>query len=91
MSLEDKLSKIKYEPDTDSHLKPNQEECKTCKKKICTYVCPANVYEWLEDEQKLLIKFENCLECGACRIACEKKCLEWNYPKGPKGVTFKNG
>ena len=91
MSLEDKLSKVKYEPDTQSHLKPDFEKCKTCKKRVCTYVCPANVYEWLEEEQKLLVKYENCLECGACRIACSKKCLEWEYPKGTKGVIFKQG
>lgn len=91
MSIEDKLSKIKYEPDTESHLKPDQEKCKTCKSKVCENVCPANVYEWVEDEQKLLVKYENRLECGACRIVCEKKCIEWEYPKGTKGVTFKNG
>lgn len=91
MSIEDKLSKIKNEPDTESHLKPDQEKCKTCKSKVCENVCPANVYEWVEDEQKLLVKYENCLECGACRIVCEKKCIEWEYPKGTKGVTFKNG
>lgn len=91
MSIEDKLSKIKYEPDTQSHLKPDQEKCKTCKSKICENVCPASVYEWIGEEEKLLVKYENCLECGACRIACEKKCIDWEYPKGTKGVTFKNG
>lgn len=91
MSLEDKLSKIKYEPDTQSHLRPDQQKCLTCKSRICTYVCPASVYEWIEEDKKLLVKYENCLECGACRIACEKKCIEWEYPKGTKGVTFKNG
>ena len=28
---------------------------------------------------------------GACRIACEKKAIDWQYPKGTKGVTFKQG
>lgn len=91
MTLDDKLSKIKYEPDTKSHLNPDMEKCKVCISKICTRVCPAGVYEWLEDENRLLVKFENCLECGACRIMCEKKCLKWEYPKGTKGVTFKRG
>lgn len=91
MTLDDKLSTIKYEPDINSHLNPDFEQCKICKSKICNKICPAGVYEWLEDEKKLLVKYENCLECGACRIACEKKCINWEYPKGTKGVIFKRG
>lgn len=91
MTIEDKLSKVKYTTDTVSHLNPDAEKCKTCKSKVCQYACPAGVYEWIESEQKLLVKYENCLECGACRIVCETKSLGWEYPKGTKGVTFKNG
>lgn len=91
MTLEDKLSKIKYDPDSQSHLRPDQEKCKICKSKVCENICPASVYKWIDEEQKLLVKYENCLECGACRIACEKKCIDWEYPKGTKGVTFKHG
>ena len=31
MTLDDKLSTIKYEPDINSHLNPDFEQCKTCK------------------------------------------------------------
>lgn len=91
MIIEDKLSTVKYNPDNCSHLNPNPDMCKVCKSKICQKVCPAGVYEWVEDEKKLIVKFENCLECGACKIVCETKSLGWQYPKGTKGVTFKNG
>ena len=89
--LDNKLATVKYSTDTVSHLKPCNEDCKECTSKCCTYICPAGVYEWSEEKQKLLVNFENCLECGACRIACEKQSLDWEYPKGTKGVTFKNG
>ena len=87
MTIEDKLSTLKYNTDEASHLKPDMEKCKICKSKICERVCPAGVYEWLEEEQKLLVKYENCLECGACRIAC--KYINWEYPQSGKGVIFK--
>ncbi len=90
-TLEDKLYTVKYNADTISHLQPVQECCRLCQSKICTIICPAGVYEWNEEEQKLIVNFENCLECGACRIACEDKSLGWIYPKGTKGVTFKQG
>ena len=89
--LENKLYTVKYTPDTESHLLPVQECCRVCSSKICTVICPANVYEWDYEKQKLIVKFENCLECGACRIACEDSSLGWCYPKGTKGVMFKQG
>ena len=91
MNLDKNLSTLKYTPDTESHLKPCEADCLTCKYRPCTNVCPAGVYEWLENENKMLVKYENCLECGACRIVCEKKSLGWQYPKGTKGVIFKRG
>ena len=89
MSMDEKLYTVKYTPDTESHLKPDQEQCKKCKSKICTVVCPAKVYEW--NGERNIVKHENCLECGACRIACERNCIEWEYPRGTKGVMFKRG
>lgn len=91
MSIDDRLFKVKYVSDEISHLCPNANDCKVCKSKCCTYICPANVYEWNENENRLIINYENCLECGACRIACEKQSLQWKYPKGTNGVTFKFG
>ena len=91
MNLDKKLYTLKYSPDTQSHLNPDSEQCKTCVSRNCTYICPAGVYEWNEEKNELIINFENCLECGACRIACEKKCIDWQYAKGTKGVTFKQG
>lgn len=90
-TLDDKLAKVKYVPDEEAHLKPDESQCATCCSKVCTYICPAKVYEWDEENKKLIVGHENCLECGACRIACEKKCIKWEYPKGNKGVTFKHG
>ncbi len=90
-NIDDKLFKVKYNSDEIPHLLVNKDQCAICNSKVCTYICPAHVYEWDEENKKLLIGYENCLECGACRIACEKKCIEWQYPKGSKGVTFKHG
>lgn len=90
-NVDDKLFSVKYNPAEKPHLIANQELCKECKEKSCTNFCPAHVYEWDEEGQKLLVGYENCLECGACRIACPSKSIEWDYPKGGCGVTFKCG
>ena len=89
--VEKELSTIKYNPDKVSHLNPDLDMCKICITKVCTKICPASVYSWDKENDKLIVNFDNCLECGACRITCEKKSLKWEYPKGNKGVTFRQG
>lgn len=88
-NLDEKLFTVKYCADICSHLKPVPECCRLCVSKACTIVCPAGVYEWDEEEQKLIVKFENCLECGACRVVCESKSLNGSTLKAQKGVTYK--
>ncbi len=88
-NIDDKLFVLKYKPAEGCHLCVNLENCKKCTNKPCVSFCPAHVYEWNEEEQKLLIGYENCLECGACRIGCPYQSIDWNYPEGGHGVTFK--
>ena len=89
-TIEDKLSTIKYNCDDKSHLNVVQSKCKTCQKRVCTVICPANVYSYDEENDTLKVEYENCLECGACRIACENEAIMWEYPRSSKGVIFKN-
>lgn len=91
MNIEDKLAKIKYKNDTQSHLIVCQKDCQKCKNRSCEKVCPAKVYEYNDELKEMRVNFENCLECGACRIACDKQSLIWDYPKQGYGVTFKKG
>ncbi len=88
-NIDDKLYTVKYNPDEKTHLHPKQDDCVTCIKKTCTFICPANVYTWDIESNRVLVGYENCLECGACRIACEKQSLSWSYPKSGYGVIFK--
>ena len=89
-SIDEKLYTVKTKKCEYSHLIPNQNKCLTCQQKSCTFVCPANVYSWDEKQNKLIVAYENCLECGACRIACEHNCIEWYYPQNGYGITFKH-
>ena len=86
--LENKLKTVKYKCDNESHLAVNQELCKNCKDKICTHICPAGVYSFDDKASQMIIQYENCLECGACKIVC--KSIKWCYPKSGHGVIFKN-
>lgn len=91
MNINDKLASLKYNKDCESHLSVDNDICIRCKDKFCTYICPADVYEWNEEKCIMTIRYENCLECGACKIACEKNNILWKYPNVEHGVKFKKG
>ena len=69
---------VKQVPDTTVVL---------CQEKPCTDFCPARVYEYKDD--KIVVGFEGCLECGACRIACPHNNVDWNYPRAGFGIQFR--
>ena len=89
-SIQNKLTTVKYNCANISHLIVNQDICSKCKEKTCTFICPADVYSLDETTGNIIIQYENCLECGACKIACPKKNIEWNYPNSGCGVVFRN-
>ncbi len=83
--IEEKLSLLKYKSDNSSHIQVDTKSCNACEIKACTFVCPAAVYTCENDELK--VEYENCLECGACKVAC--KAVDWRYPASGKGVVYK--
>ena len=91
--LADRLFLVKYEIDEENcHLViTDPADCKRCEDKPCICRCPAEVYRWEEEEETLEVAYENCLECGACRVACPYDNIDWSYPRGGFGVAYKYG
>lgn len=102
MDIEKKLINVKYKTDDKPHLILNQEICKVCEDRVCLTVCPANVYKQCTLEKKanndvqkdgtmecIDIEYENCLECGACRVACPYEAIDWKYPTAGCGAAYK--
>ncbi|UCC95290.1 MAG: 4Fe-4S dicluster domain-containing protein [Candidatus Omnitrophota bacterium] len=89
LTLEDKLFLVKITKDKISHINIDQTKCRECTTKVCLTVCPANTYEEMNGEIKA--NYENCLECGSCRLACKKGAIDWENPRGGFGVTYSNG
>jgi ferredoxin like protein len=88
LSLEDKLFTVRRKHLSQSHITVDNRLCGECLNRICTYICPAEVYIWDENTCKIDARYENCLECGACRVACEA--IEWVNPAWGEGIAYKN-
>jgi len=88
-SIQDKLSTVKYRCDNTPHLCADQECCVKCETRDCTFVCPAKVWGVNEENNESTCEYENCLECGACRISCPYGTIAWQYPKAGYGIIYK--
>jgi ferredoxin like protein len=89
MKIEEKLAVNKYDIDRESHVKINEEECRSCTDRRCLWACPAGCFNLVED--KLMFSFEGCLECGSCRIVCEKGAIDWTLPRAGFGICYQYG
>ncbi len=86
--VQEKLSTTMFIRHVDSHLRVrDQEICRSCVLRPCVNVCPAGVYSYCEDGG-LSVAYENCLECGSCKIVCEFDNIDWSYPAGGFGVDY---
>ncbi|MEI7641367.1 MAG: 4Fe-4S dicluster domain-containing protein [bacterium] len=88
--IEDKLGLDKFKAFHKAHLtleKKDVDQKKLVEEKL--FICPAKVYT-LNDKNEMVISFENCLECGTCRVVCPEE-IGWEYPMGGHGVTYRFG
>jgi ferredoxin like protein len=92
------LSATKFEVDEENpHIVIDPVGCRTCPSdRSCETSCPAQRYAWDEDSQTMSFDYVGCLECGNCRLVCERLYngapgYSWNYPGIGAGVTYRFG
>ena len=92
MTVDEKLTRNAFKPDTESHIVIDADVCKArCTERYCIRVCPASLYEWNEEADRMVVEHAGCLECGTCLVACSHGALTWRYPKGGYGVQYRYG
>lgn len=99
--MQDKLSDVyfsgtQHEENQPSHItiKDPKACIEICKHEFdcpCTRFCPAQVYEWIEEEKTIRINFTNCLHCQTCEIKDPLQNIVWKLPEGGGGPRYKNG
>ena len=91
IEIKRRLGTLRYTTDSKdhAHITTKPEICVRCPHSRCTFVCPAQCYERIEG--RLVFRYEDCVECGACDIACDQGSVTWNMPRGPYGVRYAYG
>lgn len=95
-SVETKLGTLDWKKAPETHITlrdsgPDSPCATKCKDKPCTKVCPAKVYEWEPAHNKVVVNYENCIECGAARMLCPYDNIAFDWPAGGLGVKYKYG
>ncbi|OGR82689.1 MAG: hypothetical protein A3J74_01720 [Elusimicrobia bacterium RIFCSPHIGHO2_02_FULL_57_9] len=96
VSVEAKLGTLDWKKSPVAHItlrdsSQNAPCVASCKDKPCATVCPAKVYEWEAAHRKIIVNYENCIECGACRMLCPFDNIACDWPDGGMGVKYKYG
>jgi ferredoxin like protein len=90
LNVDDLLARVRYNVDSGRpHIVLNDISCRECAHRSCLYVCPVKAYQWQED--RVVLSWERCMECGACLHVCDREALSWEYPRGGFGVCFRLG
>jgi ferredoxin like protein len=91
MEIKQRLGTVKYSVDGNyPHITVDEAICEKCPHHFCVMACPAQCYTLTKDK-KLVFQYEDCVECGACSIACDQGSVTWHYPKAGNGVIYKYG
>lgn len=95
-SVEAKLGTLEWKKSPETHISLRDASAQSpcvlkCDAKTCAAVCPAKVYEWEAAHRKVVVNYENCIECGACRMLCPYDNIICDWPLGGTGVKYKYG
>ncbi len=91
VEIKRRLATLRYATDAPerAHITVKPAICAKCPHSFCTNVCPAQCYQRIEG--RLVFRYEDCVECGACAIACDQGSVTWKMPRGPYGVRYAYG
>jgi len=86
-SVQEKIDLIRFRLDGASHIRIDPAKCARCTGKPCLTACPAEMFSLSESE--VINSHQGCLECGTCYVVCPLGSVQWQYPRGGFGVSFR--
>lgn len=90
-AVADRLAGNRYDLDDASHIMLDQARARaTGTDQLLIRVCPAHVYSEGPDGT-VLVQYAACLECGTCLAVAAPGTLEWHYPAGGFGISYREG
>lgn len=88
-----------HDEDEQCHLRVPQQDYKKHAQEVYPKYkgieqrfCPAGVYEYVEDDSELGVRFQinsqNCIHCKTCDIKVPNQDIDWTVPEGGDGPKY---
>lgn len=92
LSVTERLALNRYVTDeAESHIVVNQDIARaTGTDDLLIACCPAHVYS-RQPDGTIAVEFAACLECGTCLAIAAPGALQWHYPRGGMGISYREG
>lgn len=91
MRVDEKIALDAFRRDDEPHVRLRRDVCATCTDRVCLRVCPGSLYEIAEGGGEVRVEWSGCLECGTCLVCCPRGAIDWSYPRGGFGVSYRHG
>lgn len=82
-----RLKLSRYNLDREAHIKVDYVKCQACPHRACLTACPAQCY--VAQGTEVMFNYEGCLECGTCLVICDQGAVDWEYPIGGCGISYR--
>lgn len=88
MTIAERLETILFSVDQTPHILVDGQRCGDCAGHPCLNFCPARCFTQ-NGAGGIDFYYVGCLECGTCLLLCEDGAIQWNYPPGGRGVSYR--
>ena len=88
MDATELLSTTIFDVDDQPHIIVDGSKCVNCGDHPCLRFCPAQCFT-AADEGKIDYYYVGCVECGTCLIMCKPEAVQWNFPRGGHGISYR--
>lgn len=91
-TVAERLDRNRYDTDPkQSHIVVDQAAAKAANAgPLLVRMCPAHVYS-LQPDGSVGVMYAACLECGTCLAVVPPGVLSWHYPRGGRGIVYREG
>ena len=87
-SISERLTTLAYTVDEIPHIIVDGSRCRDCGAHPCLRFCPAECFT-ANEAGSIDYYYVGCVECGACLLLCPGDAVQWNYPRGGYGISYR--
>jgi len=88
LSVSDRLATLAYTVDETPHIVVDGEKCRDCGPHPCLRFCPAQCFT-ADGSGSIDYYYAGCVECGTCLLMCDREAVQWRYPQGGYGISYR--